>query len=378
MPTPDRNWLRRFRRNVNRWYEGHARDLPWRRTDDAYHIWVSEIMLQQTTVAAVVPYFERFIKRFPTPSKLAEATESEVLRHWEGLGYYSRARNLHKAAKRLVAEYGGRLPGTAEELATLPGIGRYTAGAIASCAFGRRAPIVEANTVRLYSRLLGFRGDPRSSEGQALLWQFAEDILPQRSPGDFNQAVMDIGATICTPNDPRCENCPVRSCCRALEEGAQAQIPLRAKRREITHLTEAAIAVRNGNSILLTRRQAGEWWAGLWDFPRIPLEKTSTAKPKSVPRRSNGDEPGARLTRDMVRGVTLQTGIIADAHEFLSEIRHTVTHHRIRLLCFSAVYQSGELTPGRELTWVPIADLTNYALSTTGRELANLICGRPE
>src|SRR5580704_2948280 len=173
---------RRFRRALAAWYGRHARPLPWRNTNDPYRIWISEIMLQQTTVVAVVPYFERFLKRFPTLALLAAAKEEEVLRLWEGLGYYSRARNIHKTARRIVSEHDGGFPDSVEALRELPGIGRYTAGAIASFAFQRPAPILEANTLRLYSRLLGFRGDPRSAAGQKLLWDFATQIVPRTRP----------------------------------------------------------------------------------------------------------------------------------------------------------------------------------------------------
>ena len=235
----DANRLRRLRSGLTRWYARNARDLPWRRTGDAYSIWISEIMLQQTTVATVIPYFERFLKSFPTIGKLARAAEDEVLRHWEGLGYYSRARNIHKTARQLAAEQGGRFPESVEELVQLPGIGRYTAGAIASFAFDVRAPIVEANTLRLYCRLLGYDGDPRSTAGQRLLWEFAERILPRSHAGRFNQALMELGGTLCTPSEPDCETCPVRSCCTAFAQGRQAEIPVRARRPEVTAVTEA-------------------------------------------------------------------------------------------------------------------------------------------
>jgi A/G-specific adenine glycosylase len=216
------------------WYDAHRRGLPWRAERgaraDPYRVWISEIMLQQTTVAAVVPYFERFLARFPTVGELADASEDEVLRQWEGLGYYSRARNIHKTAKLIVAERRGRFPDEVEQLIRLPGIGRYTAGAIASFAFDRPAPIVEANTLRLYCRLTGYAGDPRSAAGQRLLWEFAERVLPRRSPGRFNHALMELGATHCTPAEPDCPRCPVRSCCRAFAEGSQASIPRPASR----------------------------------------------------------------------------------------------------------------------------------------------------
>lgn len=220
----DANWLHRLRVALRRWHVGNGRDLPWRNCRDPYKVWISEIMLQQTTVAAVKPYFERFLKRFPNIAALAAADEADVLRLWEGLGYYSRARNLRKGAQAIVAN-GGVFPDSVEELLPLPGIGRYTAGAIVSFAFDRPAPILEANTLRLYCRLLGFRDDPRSAAGQRVLWSFAEQLVPTKSPGEFNQALMDLGATVCTPTEPHCDECPVASYCRALAEQAQSKIP---------------------------------------------------------------------------------------------------------------------------------------------------------
>ena len=269
-------WLRRFRHSLKRWHAQHGRDLPWRNCRDPYKVWISEIMLQQTTVVAVKPYFDRFLQRFPNVVALASANEEDVLRLWEGLGYYSRARNLHRTARVLV-EQGGSFPETVEELRQLPGIGRYTAGAIVSFAFDRPAPILEANTLRLYSRLLGYRDDPRSTAGQRLLWSFAEKLVPTKAAGEFNQALTDLGATVCTPTDPRCDDCPVAACCRALADRSQADIPRPARRPEITAVQEASIAIESNGNFLLIRRPEGTRWAGLWDFPRFDIGVSDTA-----------------------------------------------------------------------------------------------------
>ncbi len=196
---PDAACRRAMWRRLRAWYDAHARDLPWRRTNDPYAVWLSEIMLQQTQVETVKPYFERFMKALPTIKTLARAEEHEVLRLWEGLGYYRRARQLHRAAQLIVAEHGGRFPRDPMVVRRLPGIGRYTAGAILSIAFDAREPILEANTLRLLSRLLAYAGDPRSGEGQRLLWAAAETFLPRRQVGRFNQALMELGSAICTP-----------------------------------------------------------------------------------------------------------------------------------------------------------------------------------
>lgn len=335
------------------WYKKHARDLPWRRTNDPYRIWISEIMLQQTTVAAVVPYFERFLTRFPAVADLARAEESEVLKLWEGLGYYSRARNIHKAARIVVQQYEGVFPLTLAELQGLPGIGRYTAGAIASFAYDQRAPIVEANTLRLYSRLLGYDGDPRSKEGQLILWEFAKAVLPKAQPGRFNQALMELGASICSPKDPECDACPVSEYCRAFRDQTQATIPRLAKRAEITPVTEASIAVRKDRKYLLRRRPAGERWAGLWDFVRFELP-----------------EPDATGIEAAIRE---RTGLKVELGPQLAEWKHGVTRYRITLKCYAADAVSGTLKSDEEWAWVKAVQFHEYAFSVTGRKFAKLL-----
>lgn len=352
----DAEWLKRFRNALTRWYSRQGRDLPWRRSRDPYPIWISEIMLQQTTVAAVIPYFERFLQRFPTLDVLARADEHDVLRHWEGLGYYSRARNIHKTARVIVESLAGNFPQQVPELLDLPGIGRYTAGAVASFAFDRRAPILEANTLRLYCRLLGYTGDPRSKEGQELLWHFAEEILPKRQPGQFNQALMELGQTVCSPVRPACENCPVNLCCGAFARGLQETIPQPVRKPEITAVTETSVIVRRGSQCLLVQRQPGERWAGLWDFLRFEGD-TGDVPPGEIP-------PRVRAT----------TGLEVAGMELLTEIRHSVTRFRITLRCYTAESRRGKArTEPREHRWVPVSELQEYPLSVTGRKLARLL-----
>ena len=343
-----------FRRKLVAWYIDRARDLPWRRTTDPYRIWISEIMLQQTTVVAVIPYFERFLERFPTVNDLAVAAESDVLRLWEGLGYYSRARNIHRAANAIVERYAGAFPADLKTLQLLPGIGRYTAGAIASFAFDRRAPIVEANTLRLYSRLLGYDGDPRSSEGQQELWSFAEAILPRTAPGRLNQALMELGATVCTPREPRCESCPVRTHCRAFRDGTQTTIPRPKPKAAITAVTEASIAIRMGSKFLLRRRSSKERWAGLWDFIRFEIERD--AKTVSVPQ--------------LVESVKERTGLSVELGHQVVELKHGVTRYRITLKCFTAIKIRGRLKSSEEWEWVEPANFDKYPLSVTARQFA--------
>jgi len=352
--------LTAFRTALLRWYRRNGRELPWRRPGDPYAVWISEIMLQQTTVTAVIPYFERFLTRFPTLVDLAAAEEEEVLRYWEGLGYYSRARNIHKAARKLVEEHAGEFPREVASLMRLPGIGRYTAGAIVSFAFDRPAPIVEANTLRLYARLLGYDGDPRSTAGQVLLWEFAEAVLPRKGAGKLNQALMDLGATVCTPREPTCGECPVRLFCRAAAEGRQQEIPRPVVRPEPTQVTEATLAVFRDDAVLLYRRNADERWAGLWDFPRFPA----------------ADSPGS-VRRSLRESLEARFGVSARIGPLLTELRHTVTRFRITLQCYLAEHQATtHAAEGEQLRWVSLEELADYPLSVTGRKFARLLENR--
>lgn len=342
-----------FRRKLLKWYDQHARDLPWRRTHDPYQIWISEIMLQQTTVAAVVPYFERFLNRIPTVFELAAAEESEVLRLWEGLGYYSRARNIHRASKVVAEQFGGEFPQTVEGLLSLPGIGRYTAGAIMSFAFDRPAPIVEANTLRLYCRLLNFDGDPRSKAGQAILWAFAESILPKTHPGRLNQAMMELGATLCSPTEPNCEACPINPHCLAYLSGTQNNVPRPKDKVALTDVTEASIAIVHRGQYLLRRRTGKERWAGLWDFVRFEIGRH--------------DDYGDSF--NLLESIQEMTGLEVQLNGQIAEFRHGVTRYRITLRCFVAEKRNGQLCEG-EWKWVKAADFDQFPLSVTGRQFA--------
>ena len=249
---------------------------PGGETDDPYAVWLSEIMLQQTQVATVKAYFERFVTTFPTIEALARADEHEVLRLWEGLGYYRRARQLHRAAKIIVAEHGGRFPRDPQAVRRLPGIGRYTAGAILSIAFDAREPILEANTAAApESACWPMPAIRRSAEGQRLLWAMAEILLPQRSAGRFNQALMELGSEVCTARSPRCDVCPLAVLCRANQQGRQQEIPPPKIKRPVEAVREAAVLVRRRGRVLLLRWPEGRRWAGLWDFPRFPTAAES-------------------------------------------------------------------------------------------------------
>ena len=355
---PDGAWRRRFRRRLRTWYKRHARDLPWRRHGDPYPIWVSEIMLQQTQVATVGPYFERFLAAFPTVEALARAPEQQVLRLWEGLGYYRRARQLHRAAQVIVAEHGARFPRDAQAVRRLPGIGRYTAGAILSIAFDAREPILEANTTRLLARLLAYRGQPASSAGSKLLWEMAEAVLPRHEVGTFNQALMELGSEVCLARAPRCDACPVAPLCRTAARGLQAEIPRPKGKRAYEPRHEAAVIVRRRGRVLLVQCPEGQRWAGLWDFPRFEV---------------HAEGPDA-LNSELVEGVRRQTGVVVEPGGHLKTLRHGVTRFRITLDCYEARYvaQATDGTARAPMRWLRPAELAGYPLSTTGRVLARL------
>jgi A/G-specific adenine glycosylase len=256
-----------FHRDLMRWYRRHHRKLPWRDSRDPYAIWVSEIMLQQTRVETVRPYYARWLQAFPTIQALARASDDRVLKLWEGLGYYSRARNLHRAAQAVVREHAGQLPRTAEGLLALPGIGRYTAGAIASIAFGERVPLVDGNVARVFARIFAIRANVKSPRTLQSLWNLAKHLLPDANPGDFNQALMELGALLCTPVAPQCEICPMRRVCVARARGLVDQLPNRGEKPRTVHIVAKAAFVTSGGRILLKRRPRQGLLANFWELP---------------------------------------------------------------------------------------------------------------
>jgi A/G-specific adenine glycosylase len=256
----------RFRRSLQRWFRLEGRDLPWRRTHDPYAILVSEFMLQQTQVATVIPYYQRWLERFPDFAALAQAKEPDVLHAWQGLGYYARARNLHATGKFVRENWLGQLPPDAARIAQLPGVGRYTAGAIASFAFNQSVPIVEANIGRVLARLTNMEIPIDTSAGRARLWQSATALLPDKGAREHNSALMDLGALVCLPRQPRCGECPVLRFCRAEQP---ASLPIKRKRPRTIQLTEMHTFVRRRNRVLL--EQSDKRWRGMWMLPRLPL-----------------------------------------------------------------------------------------------------------
>jgi A/G-specific adenine glycosylase len=289
----------RIRRQLGDWYQRHRRDLPWRDIDDPYKTWVAEIMLQQTQVSTVVDYYHEWLARFPDVDSVAEAEEDDVLDAWEGLGYYRRARFIHRSAQKLVDEYGGALPDTADELEELPGIGPYTAGAIASIAFDRPEPVVDGNVSRVLSRLRAIPGDPKSTSNKNTYWKLAEQLVDPDAPGDFNQAMMELGATICTPDAPNCLLCPVREDCRAFERGEPEAYPDTASRPNKKSVRVATCVLLaegpNGLETYVAKRPSDGLLGGLWEFPSTEIDEKSDG-PKRVDEQLASVDHGSPFT----------------------------------------------------------------------------------
>ncbi len=356
----DRGWVARVRERLVAWYVGEHRDLPWRGTRDPYRILVSELMLVQTTVAAVVPYYTRFLARFPDVRALAEAEESEVLKLWEGLGYYRRARQLHAAAKTIVAEHGGSFPRDHDAIRALPGVGRYIAGAILSFAFDHPAPILEANTQRVVARWLACRGDVTQSAIQERLWQAAARLVPPTGAATFNQAFMELGALVCIPREPLCLVCPVAAECQARILGLQEQIPVRTPKPPPLGATEACALVSRGGRWLIVQRGPGGLWEQFWEFPTIHIA---------------GADPGGRsfgAAIDLAEGLQRLTGASARIGPLVTTVRYSVTRHRVELRAYHGVGLSDSLIPGPGLvraTWELPEALVNYPFGSAHRRL---------
>lgn len=338
------------------WYDNNARDLPWRSAPSPYHTLVSEIMLQQTQVETVLPYFERFIQRFPDLPSLAAASQAEVLQTWEGLGYYSRARNLHKTAQILCRENGCELPADPKALQALPGIGRYTAGAIASIAFDLPAPALDANVRRVYARLLVLELPLGIPESEQILWNFARENLPQTRAGDFNQALMEVGALVCKPKNPQCPVCPLQGHCQAFALGKQEEIPMRRKKPAIPHYTVTAAVIWKGKQVLIAQRPQGGLLGGLWEFPGGKLEPDDLD-----------------LIACLEREIQEELGVEVQVRETFGIYRHAYTHFRITLHAFQCTLKPGQIldeTNHPNIRWVSPTRLNHYAMGKVDRQIA--------
>ncbi len=347
----------KIRRAMLRWFTKHARDLPWRRSRDPYPVWLSEIMLQQTRVETAIPYFERFMTEFPTIESLAQAKEDRVLKLWEGLGYYSRARNLHLAAKVIVKEYGGQFPKASRELSAIPGIGRYTAGAIASIAFGEQTPVLDGNVKRVFSRL--FRIEECIDEGPVIqqLWELAELLVPRERPGDFNQALMELGARICIPRNPDCPQCPVKAVCKAFAQDVQKTLPIRRQRKAVPHHHIVAAAIRKNGRYLLGKRPPKSMLGGLWEFPGGKVE--------------NGETHEDALKRELQEELEIDI----EVGDNVISVNHAYSHFSITLHVYRCEHIAGK--PQKhyhtELKWVPRSQFERYAMPAADLKFLHLL-----
>lgn len=336
------------------WYAVNARTLPWRGHPDPYAVWVSEIMLQQTQVETVSPYFERWMARFPTLEALAAASEQEVLALWEGLGYYSRARNLWRAARQ-VWEAGGQMPRTAADLALLPGVGRYTAAAIASMAFGQDEAALDGNIRRVLARVFNVTLPARSPEGERQLWALAQQHLPPGRAGDYNQALMDLGSQICTPRAPACLVCPLQALCQAAALGLQAERPVMSSRPPVPLWTVTAAVIWRADRVLIARRPSRGLLGGLWEFPGGKLE------------------PGETLPEGLRREIAEELAVEIAVGAELGVYRHAYTHFKVVLHAFACTLVTGEPQPqvASELCWALPAELPDFPMGKIDRQIAH-------
>lgn len=356
-------WKRELHRRLRAWYVEHRRDLPWRWVDDPYAIWVSEIMLQQTQVSRVEEYFSRWMTQFPDVTTLAEASLDEVLKAWEGLGYYARARNLHRAARRIVEEFDGRLPQSPEALRTLPGIGRYTAGAIASIAFDQPVAAVDANLKRVFARLIGYDEPINTPAGTRALWDVAEGLLPDQDVGDWNEALMDVGATLCISGTPRCLLCPFMGLCTAQREGRQEELPRRRSRGTRPHRTVAAGVIRKeSGEILIAQRPTDKMLGGLWEFPGGTVV--------------DGESFDACLERIVREDFSVEI----DVEDELAVIEHGYTHFSITLHAYLCRHVGGTPENGSVAAWRWAAPdtLDDFAWPSTGQRIIEALRDRAE
>ncbi len=334
--------LQKFQNALFRWYDQHARDLPWRQNKDPYRIWVSEIMLQQTQVKTVIPYFERWMKQFPNLQSLANASSEKVMKAWAGLGYYRRARLLHEGSKTVLKQFAGIIPNQAKMLRKIPGIGRYTAGAVTSIAWDQKEPVLDGNVIRILTRLFAITQDVSKSTTLEELWGLAEKILPDSRVGDFNQALMELGATVCFPENPKCAQCPVRDVCCARKENRTQSFPYNSKKDTITTLSRFALVLWCHNQVLVMQQKQGQPWAGLWIFPTFE-------KPEDI-------------ELDFYPDQILKPWLA---------LRHSFTRYRITLNVFQKTMTLKPKLLRRNYRWVSLKHLRRLALPSPYQKIAH-------
>lgn len=351
--------MTRFTQLLLKWYSRNARSLPWRGSRDAYTVWASEIMLQQTRVETVIPYFEKWMSKYPTLQDLARADEQAVLMAWEGMGYYSRARNLHKSARIIVNDHNGQIPTSAIELQKLPGIGKYTSAAIASIAFGEDAAALDGNIKRVLSRVFNMSLPVKSPDGEKQLLDLAQVNLPSGRAGDYNQALMDLGALVCLPRSPDCQKCPVNHLCQANLLNLQSSLPNLNKKPKTPHYIVTAAVIRRKNSVLIARRPNKGLLGGMWEFPGGKVEK------------------GETLPQCLQREIREELGCDIEVGEELGVFKHAYTHFSITLHCFESSLNGSQPKPleASEIRWVHASELKDYPMGKVDRLISRKLAG---
>ncbi|MDI6763797.1 MAG: A/G-specific adenine glycosylase [Thermodesulfobacteriota bacterium] len=339
----------KFQTKLLQWFQKNKRDLPWRKNRDPYAIWVSEIMLQQTQVNTVIPYYNHFLKTFPTIRDLTKANLSKVLTVWEGLGYYSRARNLHQASRIIANHFKGKIPETPKDLLSLPGIGRYTAGAILSIAYNKVTPILDGNVKRVLSRLFVVSGHPKKTE--EFLWPLSESLIPKGSPGAFNQALMDLGSMICTPKIPNCLSCPLKNLCQGYLSGKPESYPLRSVKKKVPHIEAIAAVIQKDGKVLLRQRPPRGLLGGLWEFPHWKIEEKR------------------RLRLRLRNYIKKEMGVNVEVKEPIGTFHQTYSHFKLTL----HVFKCDAIDGSRKGKWIPIKNLSLLPLSSIHRKIAKTI-----
>jgi A/G-specific adenine glycosylase len=324
------------------WFEINARQLPWRKNRTPYRVWVAEIMLQQTRVDTVIDYYRRWMKAFPSWEALAAAPQGDVLKCWEGLGYYSRARNLHAAAKIISEEFGGKVPSSVADLKKLPGIGAYTAAAITSLAFNEDAAVVDGNVIRVLSRLFAFGGDTKSAAGKKQMQAWADDLLVRGRAGQFNEAMMELGALVCLPKNPKCPECPLSKNCAANAGGSPDKFPVMKKKKKVPHITVgAAVTTNRKGEVLIAQRKQDDMLGGLWEFP------------------GGKQEPGETIQECIARELKEELGINVEVGAFFMTVKHAYSHFTMTMHVYRAKIVSGRPRPldCADCKWVTIPNL---------------------
>ncbi|MGO9463363.1 MAG: A/G-specific adenine glycosylase [Isosphaeraceae bacterium] len=360
----DARWVDAVREKLAAWYLEVRRDLPWRNDCDPYRILVSEMMLVQTTVAAVIPYFERFLRRFPDVAALAAADPAEVLKAWEGLGYYRRARQLHAAARQLVQLHGGVMPDDPAAIRNLPGVGRYIAGAILSFAFDRPEPIVEANSQRVLARILAVDGNLAVASTREQIWSAAARLVPTTGAGSFNQALIELGALVCTPREPSCLICPLASVCNGRRLGIQDRLPVTLAKTPPLSVTEVCVILVRNERVLIVQRGVGGLWEQFWEFPTLHVDGANPAGRRVAP------------AVDLAEGIRHLTGVEARIGQPLTTLKYSVTNHRVKLIARVGQALDGIARAGPGLVdarWALPIELSEYTFSSAGRRLIEWI-----